>query len=151
MPCVKFVKLHTLVANTCLGDNMKLKTVLSAIGFFATLPCALLGLAGGEIVAQTLDVDWGFGTTDTHLVVCYKGKSLFADSISIRVGGKHGYCFIPAVSCGWRPQISAVCMRDGQQYLLVTLGDKDQPFTHFLLYQITSQQAELVCHNKIFN
>ena len=143
--------MHTLVANTLLGGNMKLKTVISALGFFATLPCALLGLTGGDVVAQTLTADWGFGATDTHLVVCYKGKSLFADSISIRVGGKHGYCFIPAVSNGWRPQITAVYMRDGQQDLLVTVGDQDQPFTHFLLYKVTSQQAVLVSHNKIFD
>ena len=130
---------------------MKLKTVISAIGFFATLPCALLGLTGGEVVAQTLTADWGFGETDTHLVVCYKGKSLFAESLTIRVGDKGGYSFVPAVPSGWRPQITAVYMRDGQQYLLVTVGDKDQPFTHFLLYKVTSQQAVLVSHNKIFD
>ena len=143
--------MHTLVANTLLGGNMKLKTVISAIGFFATLPCALLGLTGGEMVVQTLTADWGFGETDTHLVVCYKGKSLFAESLTIRVGDKGGYSFAPAVPSGWRPQISAVYMRDGQQYLLVTVGDQDQPFTHFLLYKVTSQQAVLVSHNKIFD
>ena len=58
---------------------MILKTVISAVTFFATLPCALLGLVGGEVVAQTMACDFGFGESTVSLVVCYKGKSLFAD------------------------------------------------------------------------
>lgn len=130
---------------------MKLRTVISAVTFFATLPCALLGLAGGEVVAQTLVDDWGWGDVETHLVAYYKGKSLFAESIKITVNGDDGYTFTPKVKAGWYPQISVVSMRDGTKNLLVTIGDETLPCTHFLLYQLDGQQAKLVSHNKIFN
>ncbi len=130
---------------------MKLKTVISAVSFFATLPCALLGLLGGEVVAQTLTDDWGFGNADTNLVVCYKGKSLFAECIKIVVNSNNGYTFTPAGNAGWHPQISVVSMRDGTKNLLLTVGDEILPCTHFLLYQFDGQQAKLVSHTKIFN
>ena len=118
---------------------MKLKTVISAVSFFATLPCALLGLVGGEVVAQTLDCDFGTGQSSVNLVVCYKGKSLFAETIKICVETPNEtFTFTPVVSSGWRPQISLVTMRDGNTCLLFTVGDKSSSSTHFLLYQISN-------------
>ena len=130
---------------------MKLKTVISAVSFFATLPCALLGLVGGEVVAQTLESDFGLGQATVNLVLCYKGKSMFATSINICVesGGK-AYCFSPQIKSGWRPQISCISMRDGQECLLVTVGDETVNATHFLLYQLAQGEATLVEHYKIF-
>ena len=131
---------------------MKLKTVISAVSFFATLPCALLGLVGGEVVAQTLEVDLGLGESTVNLVVCYKGKSLFAESIKICVQGSGvSHCFTPQIASGWRPQISCVTMRDGSQNLLLTIGDGDILCTHLLVYQIDAKQAKLVSHSKIFD
>ena len=67
---------------------MILKTVISAVTFFATLPWALLGLVGGEVGAQTLQADFGFGESTVSLVACYKGKSLFATEIKRAVWNK---------------------------------------------------------------
>jgi len=128
---------------------MKLKTLVSAVTFFATLPCALLGLAGGEMVAQTLDADFGFGDVSVDLVVEYKGKSMFANSIKIVVGGKEGYSFVPAATCGWRPQIGTVCMGDGTTCLLLAVGDADLPCTQLFVYRLDGCQAQLVACNKI--
>ena len=130
---------------------MILKTVISAVSFFATLPCALLGLVGGEVVAQTLQADFGFGESTVSLVACYKGKSLFATEIKVCVQyGNVAYCFAPQVGSGWRPQISCVTMRDGEVCLLVTVGDEIVNATHFLLYRLTDDNAELIEHYKIF-
>ena len=130
---------------------MKLKTVISAVSFFATLPCALLGLVGGEVVAQTLQSDFGFGEATVNLVVCYKGKSMLATSIKICIeSGDSAYCFTPQIASGWRPQISCVTMRDGEVCLLATVGDEIVNATHFLLYRLTDDNAELIEHYKIF-
>ena len=130
---------------------MKLKTVISAVSFFATLPCALLGLVGGEVVAQTIDAVFGFGNATASLVVCYKGKSLFAESIKICVQSQgESITFTPVVSSGWHPQISCVTLRDGSVCLLVTVGDQSSGTTHFLLYQICGQ-ARLLEHWNFFS
>ena len=130
---------------------MKLKTIISAVSFFATLPCALLGLLGGEVVAQTIQVDFGFGDATANLVVCYKGKSLFAESVKICVQSQsESFTFTPVLSSGWHPQISCITTKDGQNCLLFTIGDATSSATHFVLYNLSQGKATVVGQHKIF-
>ena len=127
-----------------------LKTVLSALGFFATLPCALLGLTGGHmLVSSTNGVFFDGQKATVNVVGDYLGKSLFAQDLVVEVVVKNKLCysFTPQVSSGWNVTAKPLQLVDGYSCLLLSLTQDTH--TDFLLYRLNSSQPQLISQWKI--